>query len=304
MYKFLISFFVTIFVIALIIGHCHSGDYDDEDYQEDAMELVEDNSEFNTDSQKANERIEFTRPEPDDNGKIPDDFEYYHGLEIPKLVKNIAEQIITRIGYTVSYNINTKNPNWVAWNLIKEHTTGSSPRYKGYIDDTEIKGYTPSESDWSNLPQSLSHGHMCPAGDNKWDEKAMEQTFLLSNMCPQTRSLNSGSWNKLEEKCREWAKKYESIYIVCGPLYYSDEPKTMGKARIWIPDAFYKVILCVTGEPKAIGFVYPNDEEPHNMQQNVKSVDEIEDLTGIDFFCSLPDDIENLIESKSDFSKW
>lgn len=309
MYKYLISFIVAVFIAALIIGQCRGDDYDS--VNEDDLEYVEQTSEststetiikgqrnLGADINIEDKSDVVIVPEPSMVTYISDD------LEIPKLTKDLAEQIVSRIGYTASYNISTKNPNWVSWHLTREHTTGLVPRYKGYLDDHDVKGYTPSEMDWYNMPQSLSHGHMCPAGDNKWDEKAMEQTFLLSNMCPQTKSLNSGSWNKLEEKCRDWSKKYGSIYIVCGPVFFSETPKTMGNAKIWIPDAFFKVILCMEGTPKAIGFVYANDEEPHNMQQSAMAVDEIEAITGIDFFYSLPDDIEDSIEAVVDFKNW
>lgn len=307
MYKYLISFIVAVFFAALFISQCGSDDYDNEDDLEyESFDLSEPESvEIKTtqrylgDEEKVNNR---SLSEPDISSS---NIEYNpSGLEIPKLSKCMSEQIVYRKGYTASYNISTKNPNWVAWNLTREHATGSVPRYKGYLDDNEIQGYVPKEEDWSSMPCSLSHGHMCPAGDNKWDEEAMEQTFLLSNMCPQTRRLNSGSWNKLEEKCRAWARRYGSIYVVCGPVYESDSSNTMGNAKIWIPDAFYKVVLCMEGTPKAIGFIYANDEQPHNMQQSVRTVDEIEAMTGIDFFSSLPDDVENAIESVANFYKW
>lgn len=307
MYKYLISFIVAVFVAALFIGQCSSDDYDYDDEEEyETTDFPESEpAEINTTQRNNGDAEKVDSHSLSDSEQSTTNIEYNpSGLEIPKLSKSMSEQIVSRKGYTASYNITTKNPNWVAWNLTREHATGSVPRYKGYLDDYEIQGYVPKEEDWYNMPSSLSHGHMCPAGDNKWDEKAMEQTFLLSNMCPQTQKLNSGSWNKLEEKCRDWARRYGSIYIVCGPVYESDSPSTMGTAKIWIPDAFYKVILCMEGTPKAIGFIYANDEQPHNMQQSVRTVDEIETMTGIDFFCSLPDDIENSIESIANFSKW
>lgn len=306
MYKYLISFIVVVFVAALFIGQCSSDDYDYDEEEYETTDFPESEpAEINTTQRSIGDAVKVDSHSLSDSEQSTTNIEYNpSGLEIPKLSKSMSEQIVSRKGYTASYNISTKNPNWVAWNLTREHASGSVPRYKGYIDDYEIQGYVPKEEDWYNMPSSLSHGHMCPAGDNKWDEKAMEQTFLLSNMCPQTQKLNSGSWNKLEEKCRDWARRYGSIYIVCGPVYESDSPSTMGTAKIWIPDAFYKVILCMEGTPKAIGFIYANDEQPHNMQQSVRTVDEIETITGIDFFCSLPDDIENSIESIANFNNW
>lgn len=307
MYKYLISFIVAVFIAALFISQCSSDDYvyeDDVEYESSDFSEPESVEIYTTQRNLEDEETVNSRS-LSESDYSSSNIEYNpSGLEIPKLSKSMSEQIVSRKGYTVSYNISTKNPNWVAWNLTREHASGSVPRYKGYLDDNEIQGYVPKEEDWFNMPSSLSHGHMCPAGDNKWDEKAMEQTFLLSNMCPQTQKLNSGSWNKLETKCRDWARRYGSIYIVCGPVYESNSPSTMGNAKIWIPDAFYKVILCMEGTPKAIGFIYANDEQPHNMQKSMRTVDEIEAMTGIDFFYNLPDDIENDIEARWAQKDW
>lgn len=307
MYKYLISFIIAVFIAALFIGQCSGDDYDYEDDMgyEAPVDSELDSADIKTTQRNLEDSERADSSFLSDSEQSSTNIEYNpFGLEIPTLSKSMSEQIVSRKGYTTSYNIKTKNPNWVAWNLTRDHANGSVPRYKGYLDDNEIQGYVPKEEDWFNMPPTLSHGHMCPAGDNKWDKKAMEQSFLLSNMCPQTQKLNSGSWNKLEEKCRDWARKYGSVYIVCGPVYESDSPATMGNAKIWIPDAFYKVVLCMVGTPKAIGFIYANDEQPHNMQQSVRTIDEIEAMTGIDFFCSLPDDIEISIESTANFNIW
>ena len=57
---------------------------------------------------------------------------------------------------------------------------------------------------------------MCPGGDCNWDDEGRDETFVLSNMCPQNPQLNRGDWKEIEMACRKWAQKYGSIYIVCG----------------------------------------------------------------------------------------
>ena len=145
---------------------------------------------------------------------------------------------------------------------------------------------------------------MCPAGDNKWDKAAMNQSFLLTNMCPQDEKLNGGGWKKLEEKCRAWANQYGSIYIVAGPIFEGAIKRTIGESRIAVPDAFYKVVLCLEGSPKGVGFVYVNNSSSQSMYDNVYSVDDVERITGIDFFPALPDDIENEVERNVDMNEW
>ncbi len=145
---------------------------------------------------------------------------------------------------------------------------------------------------------------MCPAGDNKWDSIAMRESNLLTNICPQHRSLNSGLWNKIEQDCRKWAKRYGDVYIVCGPVLLNREHETIGENKVVVPEAFFKVILCLQGEPKAIGFVIRNNEGTKKKDQFINTVDDVERITGMDFFPALPDDIEEKVESFADISQW
>ena len=138
---------------------------------------------------------------------------------------------------------------------------------------------------------------MCPAGDNKWNRDAMNETFLFTNICPQVHGLNAGAWNDLELACRSWARKYGDVYIACGPIY-EGTPRTIGRNRVAVPTAFFKVILCMRGQgaPKSIGFIYPNASTSRKMFSYAMSVDEVERRTGIDFFTNLEDNTEETVE--------
>lgn len=226
-------------------------------------------------------------------------------FELPRMTSSLPEQILSRVGYTTSYNNQTKNANWVAWHLTAEHTDGSWKRDGiPYMVDEDVNGTRQELEDWDDLDMELDHGHMCPAGDNKWSEKAMSETFLLTNMCPQNSALNRGDWEKLESRCRGWAKHYGEIYIACGPIFYSRDYKTIGDNKVGVPDAFFKVVLRMGKKPAALGFIYPNEGTHHPMDYYVLTVDEVEEKTGIDFFYNLPDDIEDDVESHSEFKKW
>ena len=100
---------------------------------------------------------------------------------------------------------------------------------------------------------------MCPAGDNKWNEEAMHQSFSLINICPQDARLNSGLWNSIEIDCRNWARRFHDIYIVCGPILYRQEHEMIGDNQVCVPEAFFKVVLCLNWEPKGMGFVVKNN---------------------------------------------
>ena len=133
----------------------------------------------------------------------------------------------------------------------------------------------------------------------------MTQSFLFTNICPQNHGLNKYEWNDLEMLCRDWARKYGAIDIVCGPLFAtSGEQKTIGRNKVWVPQAFFKVVLCRQGAPKAIGFVYRNEGKKQAMADAVRSVDEIERLAKMDFFPALDDNTETRIEAQANLAEW
>lgn len=267
--------------------------YEESDYSdEDTVEIMDTSDDISDDIQEVSEVR--TLQEKTDSS-----------LELPRLTTTMQEQILSRVGYTTSYNNQTKNANWVAWHLTAEHTEGPWKRDGiPYMVDEEVKGARQELEDWDDLDMELDHGHMCPAGDNKWSSEAMEQTFLLTNMCPQNSALNRGDWEKLESRCRGWAKHYGEIYIACGPIFYSQDYKTIGDNKVGVPDAFFKVVLRMGKKPAALGFIYPNDGTHHDMSYYVLTVDEVEEKTGIDFFYNLPDEIEDNIESHSELKRW
>ena len=244
--------------------------------------------------------------------------------EIPSMETGSPQQILRRESYTSCYNKVTRCPNWVAWELTRESAQGDidkkiwfddngfaiginrfKPEYvKGsYIYDAEVENSSPEFSDWDLIPLGMSHGHMCPAADCKTSKAAINQSFLLTNLCVQAEKLNTGSWNKLEMSCRNWAIKYGRIHIVAGPVF-NNGVITQRMGNIAIPDAFFKVILCMEDKPKAIGFVFANNNEKHNREEAVCSVDNIEMITGINFFSNLPDEIEETIETQFNYSAW
>lgn len=217
--------------------------------------------------------------------------------------KGTPEQILKRTGYVASYNKVTLLPNWVAWHLTAERTEGSAKRSGvDFAEDTEVP--EPRATDWDYYNSGYDRGHMCPAADNKWSKKAMEESFLFTNMCPQNGNLNRGDWNEMEMACRKWAKKYGDLYIVCGPILYKGKHKTIGKNKVVVPEAFFKVVLRTGDDPQAIGFIYKNTSGNRPKDSYVNTVDEVERITGIDFFPSLPDDVEKKIEAECDLGLW
>lgn len=91
---------------------------------------------------------------------------------------------------------------------------------------------------------------------------------------------------------------------MCGPVLLNREHETIGENKVVVPDAFFKVILCLQGKPKAIGFIVRNNEGTKKRDQYINTVDDVEHMTGIDFFPALPDDIENEVEASADINDW
>lgn len=223
------------------------------------------------------------------------------GLEIPLMHARAGGQILKRTGYTTSYNADYKTPHWVAWELTKKETQGKETRTDKFLPDPDVLGAKAYTTDYTN--SGYDRGHMAPAADMKWSRKAMEESFYLSNICPQNPNLNRGDWNDLEEQSRQWARKYGRIYIVCGPIYDGKRPKRIGNNKVAVPDAFYKVILVNDKkDPKAIGFIFPNKAGSKPLKRYAVSVDSVEKRTDIDFFPTLPDEVEDRIEAMSELS--
>ena len=219
-----------------------------------------------------------------------------------KPIEGIPEQILRRASYVTSYNKYTKIPNWVAWHLTAEQTDGPYKRLSNFHEDEDVPMPRATLSDYRG--SGWSRGHMCPAGDNKWDEKAMYDSFSLINVCPQNSSLNSGLWNSIEMDCRKWACQYGDIYIVCGPVLMRGNYETIGEHEVVVPEAFFKVVLCLNGKPKAFGFIVRNTDGNKKRDLYYNSVDQVERITGIDFFPALPDDIEDEVEANANIKDW
>ena len=221
-----------------------------------------------------------------------------HGgaLEIPTMQSGTGGQILKRKGYTLSYNADYKTPQWVAWELTKKETKGKEGRTDKFLPDPDVRGAKAYTGDYTK--SGYDRGHMAPAADMKWSKKAMEESFYMSNICPQNQKLNRDDWGDLEELCRSWARKYGTVYIACGPIYDKKQPKRIGEHRVAVPDRFFKVVLIYNRKsPIAMGFLFDNKAHHQALEKYMVSVDSVEKVTGMDFFSKLPDNVENRIEA-------
>ena len=254
---------------------------------------------FNTsaESNKINDHFDIA---PEENSvSLPN---HFPGLETVIIKKDTPEQIKEYTGFTVSFNKDNHTPNYVAWELLGSEIAYNVERNNNFWQDKEIEG-CPQYKDYSR--SGYDRGHLCPAADQKWSEEAMNDCFVMANMCPQDHNLNAGAWNTLENKERQWAKRDSAIVIVAGPIYEESDKKRIGNIGVRVPSAFFKAFLApYLKEPRAIAFVYPNMSSPGNMQDYAMSIDDLEEITGYDLFPALPDDLENKVEAKFSFIEW
>jgi endonuclease G len=140
-----------------------------------------------------------------------------------------------------------------------------------------------------------------------FSEEAMRESFYMSNMSPQIKEFNGGIWRELEENVRDWAYANDELYIVSGPILSEDHIiKKIGYNQVSVPDLFYKIILDIKDpEKKSIAFLIPNKKSIEPIKNYMVSIDEIEALTGIDFFADfLPKELEDQLELLGDAKLW
>ena len=219
---------------------------------------------------------------------------------IPKPIS--GEQIINHFGYSLSYNEDHEQANWVIYELTDNEVSGGVKRKNQFRSDPKVKTASASLSDYKG--SGYDRGHLAPAADMKWSVTTMSESFYMSNMSPQRPSFNRGIWKRLEEQVRLWAINNKSIYVVTGGVL-EDELETIGVNEVSVPEYFYKVILdYIEPELKGVGFIIPNKRSNENLINFAVSVDSVEISSGIDFFYLLPDSIEKRIESNVNLSEW
>lgn len=204
--------------------------------------------------------------------------------------------------YTLSYNEPYEQAEWVAYQLKKQHLTRDQRKRPFFIEDPKV----PTKSaDWRNYKGSgFDRGHLCPAGDRRFSEQAYNETFYTSNISPQDRDFNAGVWNRLEMQVRDWARRYDELFVVTGGVL---EPglQEIGEEDVDVPKYYYKIIA--RGRPDApeiLAFIFLGRESTKPLREFTVSVDDIEKRTGIDFFEQLPDAVEAELEQGIKVDGW
>ena len=223
-----------------------------------------------------------------------------------KLPEKLDNQTVHYKSIVVYFNKHYRVPNCVAYELTTPMTAMADSRdaenranYQ-FERDHNVKGCP----DWWEYKESgYTRGHMAPAMDMRWNKTAMEQCFLMTNICPQVAEMNDGEWRHLEEAVHKWSRTAERLIVFTGPIF-SDDMEYIGKyGDIAVPERFFKVIYSPK-QNRAIAFVMENKELPNSWTNYATTIDQVEALTGYNFLASLEDGVENVIESKENIKDW
>ncbi|WP_276892807.1 DNA/RNA non-specific endonuclease [Hallella bergensis] len=243
--------------------------------------------------------------------------EAYTRLEMPRLHQGNDTILVHRtagntVNYIIEWDIDKKSQRWSCYVMNRALAQQNTKRY--YSDDNQYPHdpLIPQSMQWNKDPyyyngQKLDHGHICPSADRLSSFEMNYQTFFLTNMQPQFNAFNAGLWAKLEKKVRTIASTCDTLYVCKGGTI--DEGKYNGYNKVYrrlsngliMPRYFFMAMLRQNkGQYSAIGIwtdqINNAKDSGQNLLQYAISIDELEQRTGIDFFCNLPDDIENKVE--------
>ena len=188
-----------------------------------------------------------------------------------------------------------------------------------YPNDPDL----PVQYRWAEDPYKYSgydHGHICPSADRLRAVECNYQTFYITNMQPQYNKFNAGLWEKMEEDVRNWVSLGDTLYVCKGGtidksehiIEYvnrnSHQSTRVNANHIPVPRFFYMAVVCRKGDVwHGMAYwvqQYNEDHSNDNRKGYAITIDRLEELTGIDFFCNLPDDIEDQVESEKEYSFW
>lgn len=211
--------------------------------------------------------------------------------------------IIKHSHFTLSYNEAEKQADWVAYELTKAEVDMKGDRCNCFAEDDKVKQNGATLEDYQG--SGFDRGHLAPAADFYQDTNANRETFLMSNMSPQSPGLNRGLWADLEAWVRTKASEFGKIYVVTGPVFQNSWG-TIGKGQVRIPGYFYKVILFKDkdGVYRSIGFIIPNIGASGQLRDYKVPVNLVESITGLDFFHQIDSGLQEKCESQFDEKIW
>ena len=209
--------------------------------------------------------------------------------------------------YSLSYSRDNGEANWVSWHLDSSWL-GSTPRQDDFRADTTLPAgwYQVQATDYAG--SGFDRGHMCPSADRTITVAANSATFLMTNMIPQLPANNQGVWANLENYSRSLVSQGNELYIISGGqgLRFF-----IANGHVAVPAQTWKVIVVlpvgtndvsrVTTATRTIAVVVPNSGTINSDWRTYRvSVDQVEAITGFDFFSNVDPGIQAVIEGRVD----
>lgn len=252
---------------------------------------------------------------------------YSARLEIPKLKGGdsntfLVHEIATYgVNLCIEWDCTKKAQRWTAYQLYGSNSVNNWNRNNWKYTEWGGDPFQPDPYLPADVRTELEHyrgsgydrGHICPSADRLNSKEANEQTFYLSNMHPQINAFNAGVWLNMENKIRTWnqANFRDTLYVVKGGTIDRDDQvmRTTDKGLL-VPKYFFMAILCKNKDSSQSGYkamafwVEHAANADTDLRKYIISIDELEEKTGIDFFCNLPDDIEEKVESNVVSTAW
>ena len=210
--------------------------------------------------------------------------------------------IIRHTAITIGYDEEHEEPRWVAYALRREHLRDCFERGDNFRSDPNVRTGSALPTDYRN--SGFDRGHIAPAGDMKWSKEAMQESFYMSNITPQSPGMNRGKWANLETLVRAWAKQGDETIIVSGPVLAEGLPR-IGQSGISVPEQHFKVILRTRqGVRSMIGFLMGQNPVDSALETYALPVADIEHLTGLNFFPHLTAREQERLEGRIEWPQW
>ena len=227
-----------------------------------------------------------------------------------------SESSISHSAYSLSYNEDHEQANWVMHIILPEIVNGNTSRSNDFREDSLVTTGTSFEEDYFLKTKKddgkyeydgfgYDRGHLAPSADFKWSKKALSESYFYSNMSPQLGDFNRLKWAELESWMRDYVtQENTSLIIVTAPVLSDDLLKVeRGVNKVSIPKYFVKVALDLKNK-RGIGFILPHEKIELPLEAYAVSIDSVESMLGYDLFSTLDDQLENSVESQSDYKPW
>ncbi len=214
-----------------------------------------------------------------------------------------SDALLVRERFVIGYSNAHKQALWSSYNLKAEHLQETEYKRKNrFRKDPLLAAAVVHPGEYANT--GYDKGHLIPARDMAFFPVALDESFFMSNISPQSPRFNRGVWKRLESEVRKITLREKDLLVITGPVWSKEQNETMARTDIPVPVAFFKVIFDLTPPEKMIAFVIPHNASRKQPKSFAMTVSQVEKLTGLDFFPELPAEQQRKLESTLDINEW